>query len=996
MKKFAISRRNFLKGSAILAAGAAITQTVGFSALAAGEEEAGDNEPAPELDYIADRYGIPGHVYEVITIDRLNQLTDAVQFPGKSLIVFADVNAPAAADAVPAINEKAKALGITKIYYFDPILAGEYGVNFWDNPEEYWPEAATEPFDDHDGTIVTQAFVEAKKYLVTETALRDVPEDYVAAEHVLLLLLDDEGTEEEPEKVLTGSVVITSENRQDEAVEALLSSVIKDGKSVATTYSNFDYFNSSLWRDNNTGAYYKDYSEYKDNFRLRAITYYELRHLLSLEGEHILLASGSWCGDGHLALPFIVEASSRYSRETVYVFDFRLTNSVKSNRQTAIQGNEGFYSASRNYVSRVGYLGNELIEIFGSDYINGAVNTTYHYTPEGAIQVEDGLLTVEYKTSSGPAFRSPYLFRFDKDAETPVTGAWLHLVEDWEIPYSGGGVEVGDLIDNELSSGTLSNQQKAISRYDLALFFGARDLVYTPPVARISEVDSELDSGCGDDNDPIDNLYQEKLIPNQGSRLYNVSRYEIDIQLIEAKSGDPVDAVFDGTTTIFGTAVQTLDGQIILDFRRQEIREIELINTVKEETLQGVSYEQINQDENDLQKLIIRFDGSIDEGETFSLRISYKTYTVDYSVARLSSPEGFNVHMDGQGFTAIGEPFGSVYWFPNNNTPDDGATYGITLRAPVGYTSVSAGVRTEKVDAGEDGLSRTHWEVNSETAGYQIFATFSRNLLELESFSRAKDSYVTADGRSIPFYTFVNKDIYKENRYAVDRFYGLLPKYIETFERLFGPYPGDSAGFVFENVGNGNGESAGWGAIETKDRPFFTNARLVGENTFVHEFVHQWYGDAVRIKDWNSLWLNEGFATFGTDLYYEALGTLNEDGTFFSSVSKYRKLWESKDEDSALWAAGPASIVRESDLFGGAKVAYNRGALALAVLKQELGDDTFFRILKEWSARNDGIGKTTEDFLALAKDVSGVDLEEFASAWLYGDSKPLAFTLSGK
>ena len=71
-------------------------------------------------------------------------------------------------------------------------------------------------------------------------------------------------------------------------------------------------------------------------------------------------------------------------------------------------------------------------------------------------------------------------------------------------------------------------------------------------------------------------------------------------------------------------------------------------------------------------------------------------------------------------------------------------------------------------------------------------------------------------------------------------------------------------------------------------------------------------------------------------------------------------------------------------------------AQALTVLKQELGDDTFSRILKEWSARNDGIGKTTEDFLALAKDVSGVDLEEFASAWLYGDSKPLAFTLSGK
>ena len=601
---------------------------------------------------------------------------------------------------------------------------------------------------------------------------------------------------------------------------------------------------------------------------------------------------------------------------------------------------------------------------------------------------------VTYKQTADEKFRSPFLVKYNK--EDGVQEAWLNEVEEWEIPYVGSTYSVGDLIDNELASGALSNTQKAQSRYDLAVFFGGDEAAvsYTPTkVPIISEGDSELDSGCGDDNDPVNNLGQASLIPNHGSSLYNVSHYDIDVELKEGVKAE--DATFKSVTKITAKALSTLNGQISFDFRKLAIESVSVKNITKNTELTNVTYEQINNDEEDLQKLIVKFDGAIAANEEFEVTVSYTALTVDKSVDSAdldNSPQGFNVHIDEKGYTAIGEPFGATYWFPNNNKPSDGATYKITLRAPVGYTLVSNGVRTAKQAADNNGNSYAVWEVKQETATYQIFATFSKNLTELSQVSgtRGEGLYTTADNRQIPIIAFVNTDIYQENRTKVENYFAKLPLYIKTLESQFGAYPGEALGFVFENIGNGHGEPAGWGAVETKDRPFYTVDGVIGENTFVHEIVHQWYGNAVRLENWDNLWLNEGFATFGTDLYYEAA---YED---FSTYEKWQAVWESKGEDSALWKSAPAAVTKESDLFGGAKVAYNRGAMALALLRHEVGEEKFAEILEAWIDENFQTSKTTAAFVELAEEKSGLDLTAYSEVWLYGTEKPAAFTLDGK
>jgi aminopeptidase N len=69
-------------------------------------------------------------------------------------------------------------------------------------------------------------------------------------------------------------------------------------------------------------------------------------------------------------------------------------------------------------------------------------------------------------------------------------------------------------------------------------------------------------------------------------------------------------------------------------------------------------------------------------------------------------------------------------------------------------------------------------------------------------------------------------------------------------------------------------------------------------------------------------------------------------------------------------------------------VVYERGALTLHALRLQVGDDAFFTILRTWTARFHNGNATTEDFIALAEEISGQPLDAFFESWLFEPGLP--------
>ena len=65
-----------------------------------------------------------------------------------------------------------------------------------------------------------------------------------------------------------------------------------------------------------------------------------------------------------------------------------------------------------------------------------------------------------------------------------------------------------------------------------------------------------------------------------------------------------------------------------------------------------------------------------------------------------------------------------------------------------------------------------------------------------------------------------------------------------------------------------------------------------------------------------------------------------------------------------------------------------RGAMTLQALRNEVGDDAFWTIMRGWASGKSGGNGTTPEFIALAEQVSGQQLDDLFNAWLFTPAKP--------
>ncbi len=171
-----------------------------------------------------------------------------------------------------------------------------------------------------------------------------------------------------------------------------------------------------------------------------------------------------------------------------------------------------------------------------------------------------------------------------------------------------------------------------------------------------------------------------------------------------------------------------------------------------------------------------------------------------------------------------------------------------------------------------------------------------------------------------------------------------------------------------------------YAGMENTGTTIFSDAFIVDETAYIdrnyinvnaHELAHQWFGDLVTETEGTHHWLQEGFAT-----YYALLA---EKEIFGEDYFLY-KLYESAEQLTALSKTETATSLLDPK--ASSLTFYQRGAWALYALRDVIGDTSFKITINNYLEKYKFKNATTDNFLAVAEEVSGKDLDEYATLWL--------------
>jgi aminopeptidase N len=204
-----------------------------------------------------------------------------------------------------------------------------------------------------------------------------------------------------------------------------------------------------------------------------------------------------------------------------------------------------------------------------------------------------------------------------------------------------------------------------------------------------------------------------------------------------------------------------------------------------------------------------------------------------------------------------------------------------------------------------------------------------------------------------------------------------MRKAIEFFHDHVGPYPYEKLAGV-EAAGMGGG-------MEVASAIFYGERGIAGRplaSLVAHETAHQWFGDSVTEKDWDDVWLSEGFATYFALLateHYEGrdalvAGLKGSRTRIFSAEKRLPGVGVVQDKP---WKGIPNQIV------------YQKGGWVLHMLRGEIGTEKFWAGIREYYRRFRDSNASTADFEKVMEEVSGADLRWFFQQWLYRAGSPV-------
>jgi aminopeptidase N len=422
-----------------------------------------------------------------------------------------------------------------------------------------------------------------------------------------------------------------------------------------------------------------------------------------------------------------------------------------------------------------------------------------------------------------------------------------------------------------------------------------------------------------------DDTTTDPYVPGHGDHSFGVEHYALEIDYkVESNH-------LSGRAALTAKALQDLE-RFELDLYHLRVSKI---------TIDGAQPAKYSHHKN---RLVVRPKTTIAAGGVFTVVVTYAGSP--RPMPGLDGEAGWEELTDG--VIVASQPHGAPSWFPCNDRPSDKATYAIQVTAPADYVVVANGV-LESTRRRSGSVVWKHVE-DAPMATYLATVQIGR--------------YETVEsGGSVPIRTVFPAGAASASVGAFAR----QSQMMDLFVRLFGPYPFASYTAVITDdeleipleaqglsVFGSNFMTTGW-----------EHQRLIA-----HELAHQWFGNSVTLAHWRDIWLHEGFACYAEWLWSEESGGP-------SAAERAEENWRRLDElpqDLVLGDPGPDLMFDDR--------LYKRGALLLHALRQTVGDEAFFELLRTWTNRYGGASVTTEEFVAVAAELCGASVGTLLDPWL--------------
>lgn len=318
------------------------------------------------------------------------------------------------------------------------------------------------------------------------------------------------------------------------------------------------------------------------------------------------------------------------------------------------------------------------------------------------------------------------------------------------------------------------------------------------------------------------------------------------------------------------------------------------------------------------------------------------------------------------GYT-MSEPSDARLWMPCYDDPSDKVTCEINATVPQGYTAGSNGLLVGVSQNGDNTITYK-WREDSPITTYLMVITASK-------YSKFSQYYrrVTNPSDSIEIVNYMWQMDSAGTTWNAVKAFEKVPQMMEVYSTIFGEYPFAKYGhaiaypFFYGGMEHQTLSTIHRGWLSMGAYPFY-------EDWIAHELVHQWWGNLVTCETWKDIWLNEGFATYSEMLWREfAYGIQSRD----ELLNRYTRF-----TDGSWKYAIYDPVGQGINLFTGN--VYHKAGWVLHMLRNLVGDASFFKILHNYRDAHYYGTATTQDFIDAVNTTTGVNYDWFFNQWIYG------------